>query len=359
MPPRFEKPRSYVKYAHMKNTIIAAMILMSISWGVSQERVKEETKQGWTTEIAIGADVISNLLLNPVTGSGESRIGFGAALGVDTHYNNGKFGWRFDGDAEFGIQKTGSGTLEDYPDEKVPFKKNIDRLRLYTKAALQTSYFSKFYYSSELFFSSQMSPTYEDGYTSDVTKKGAPMSEFLSPAVLQIGFGMEYRPNDYWSVFLSPASFKTNMVLNDNLADDVAINNDGKILGSIYGNPLEVLDDGTIIYNNFKNQFGATFRFMYENAMFHDFLTVNTNLSLFADYLDRVDHIDVNWRNEIGLTIFKGLQLSLLGVLTYDHDIFVQISDPDSPKGVNGVGRRVSYNQQMSLKYSFTLDSKK
>ena len=335
-----------------------AMIVMGMSWGFAQDWHKEQTEQGWSTNIAIGADVISNLLLNPVTGSGENRIGFGAALGIDTQYNNGKFGWSIDADAEFGVQKTGSGKLEEYPDERVPFEKNIDRLRLLTRAALQTSYFSKFYYSSELFFSSQMSPTYEENYISDVTKRGIPLSEFLSPAVLQVALGMEYRPNDYWSVFLSPFSYKNNIVLNDDIADDLAVNNDGNVLGSIHGNPLEVLDDGTIIYNNFKNQFGATFRLIYDNAMFHDRLRVNTNLSFFADYLDQVDHIDVNWRNEIGLVIFKDFQLSLLGILTYDHDILVQITDADSPKGVNGFGRRVSYTQQLSLKYSFTLDPK-
>jgi len=330
-----------------------------MSGGIAQERRADEAKEGWTTELAIGADVISNLLLNPATGSGESRIGFGAALGIDTQYNNGKFGWRFDGDAEFGIQKTGSGRLEEYPDEKVPFEKNVDRLRLFTKAALQTSYFSKFYYTSEAFFRSQMTPTYEENYISDVTKKGSPISEFLSPAVFQVAVGMEYRPNDYWSVFLSPFSFKTDIVLNDEIANDYALDNDGNIIGSIHGNPLELIDNSTIAYDNYKNQFGATFRLLYQNSMFRDRFIVNTNLALFADYLDEVDHIDVNWRNEMSLVILKRFQLSLLGVLTYDHDILVQISDADSPKGVNGFGRRVSYSQQLSLKYTYTFPENK
>jgi len=46
----------------------------------------------------------------------------------------------------------------------------------------------------------------------------------------------------------------------------------------------------------------------------------------------------------------------LLSLLTYDHDILVQITDNNSLDGISGLGRRVSYTQQLLLKYSLILD---
>ena len=311
------------------------------------------TQQGWTTELGVGLDFFSNLLINPVVGGGESRLGFGANFDFNATLHQGRFSWYNFLAVDYSVQKAGNGFLESNPDKKVPFQKNIDNLWFNSRAELRTSYFSKFYYAADLFFSSQLTTTYEDNFLSDVSNTGQAVSKFLSPAITQISLGMTYKPNDLWSIFGSPLSYKNLIILDDQIADDFALNGDGDLLGSIHGNPLEIDENGDIQFENFDNQFGAAVRVTYNNQLSSRF-GVSSNLLLFSNYFKDPDHIDVNFRNQLDLTIVKGLKLSLLSLLTYDHDVLVQITDNSKPGGVDGLGRRVSYSQQLFLKYTFT-----
>ncbi len=337
-------------------SLLICIFLISYQIYSQRSQISETTKQGWTTELNVGLDFVSNLLINPTAGAGQSRFGLGASLGFMTKYNKGKLSWDIDFNTTYGVQKVGTGYLEDNPDKKVPFQKNIDNIWLNSRAAIRTSYFSKFYYTTDLFFSSQLTKTYEDNFLSDIRDRGNPVSKFLSPAILQFALGMDYRPNDYWSLFLSPASLKSIIVLDDEIANDVATDESGTVLGSIHGNPFKINEDGSADFENYDNQFGASIRVVYRNQISKR-LAINTNLVLFSNYEREPDHIDINWRNEINVTIFKGLKLSLFSFLTYDHDVFVQVSDAGKPGGVDGLGRRVSYTQQVLLKYSYTFDT--
>ncbi|MGB5436668.1 MAG: DUF3078 domain-containing protein [Maribacter sp.] len=313
------------------------------------------TQQGWTTELSLGVDFLSNVLINPAVGAGKNRLGFGAAIDIRSIFNRGRFSWDTNFSLDYAIQKAGSGRLSDSLDTAVPFQKNMDNLWLNSNAAYRTSYFSKYYYAADLFFSSQLTKTYEDNFLSDVTQTGHPISKFLSPAIFQFSLGFEHRPNDYWTIFLSPLSYKNIIVLDDQIADDFATDNAGEFLDGIHGNPLEVDENGDVIFQNYDNQLGTALRIVYENRLSNTF-GMSSNLLLFSNYLEKADHIDINFRNQMDLTIVKGLKLSLLSLLTYDHDILVQITDNSRPEGVNGLGRRVSYRQQLLLKYSFVLD---
>lgn len=342
---------------HKKLLVLCFIIQYSIAY--CQDTATQTTaKQGWTTDLNVGLDFLSNLLINPAIGGGESRLGFGASFGLNTVYNNARFSWSNALHVQYAMQKNGNGYLEDQPDKKIPFQKNIDNIWMNSIISQRTSYFSKFYYSADIFFSSQLTETYEDNYLSDVTGRGHPLSKFLSPAVLQFALGMDYRPNDYWSLFASPATHKSIIVMDDQIANDFALSDQGDFLGSIHGNPYEQLEDGRIKFENYDNQLGASIRIRYRNQISKRFFW-NTNVLLFSNYQRDPDHIDVNVRNEIEVTIYKGLRLSLLSLLNYDHDVFVQITDTNQPNGTNGVGRRVSYMQQLVMRYSYTFDQKK
>ena len=76
-----------------------------------------------------------------------------------------------------------------------------------------------------------------------------------------------------------------------------------------------------------------------------------TVLNLYSNYLRNPQNIDVDWTNELGLTLFKGLTLSLLVNAYYDDDVLVQITDLDAPNGVRGLGKRVSITQQLLIGY--------
>ncbi len=379
----------------MKNIkfFTAFLIIFSVYDTFAQQQTEQEKRQeqlegdmrengerGWANEISLGVDAVSNLLINPAVGAGESRLGFTGSAELDLRYREGLFSWNTLLSISHGIQKNGTGLtevvvhdtspneaelmeedLEDTLNVKVPFQKNIDNIWLNSRASLRTSYFSQFYYTADLSFTSQLTPSYEDNYLSDITRAGYSVSKFLAPATLQLATGMEYRPNDFLSFFLTPASVKFMLVLDDNIADDLARDRDDNVLGTIHGNPytdtgmMDMEGNPIYIFKNTDIQFGATFRVTYQNEINKN-IALNSNLLLFSNYLEQPYNIDINWRNEISITIFKDLKFSLLSFLTYDHDIFVQRTDNTRLDGINGFGRNISYTQQFLLKYTLTLD---
>jgi len=60
----------------------------------------------------------------------------------------------------------------------------------------------------------------------------------------------------------------------------------------------------------------------------------------------------VDWNSQLSMTLLKNLQISLIANVFYDDDVRVQITDYDAPGGVAGLGKRVSFTQQLLLKYA-------
>ncbi|MEM9685692.1 MAG: DUF3078 domain-containing protein, partial [Bacteroidota bacterium] len=364
-----------------RQTLTIFLILFLGCYAYAQQKSEEEQRQeqleqairengeipyGWNAEFSLGADVLSNLLINPAVGGGNSRLGISGAADLNLQYKEGLLSWNTQLSINHGIQKNGTGLQELVVSDtiygidemgmetidsiiplydKIPFQKNIDNIWLNSRASLRTSYFSEFYYTADLFFSSQLTRTYDGNYLSDINRTGYPIARFLAPGTLQFSLGMEHRPNDFLSFLLTPASVRFVMVLDDNIADDVARDRDGNVLGTIHGNPYTVVNDTLITFKNTDIQLGASFRMVYENDI-TERIALKSNLGMFTNYLNRPDRIDINWRNELNISIIEGLKFSLLSLLNYDHDIFVQRSDNNSLGGVNGLGRRLSYTQQ-------------
>lgn len=99
---------------------------------------------------------------------------------------------------------------------------------------------------------------------------------------------------------------------------------------------------------------GSLLKFNYEDKYANKKITVASNLALYSNYLKNPQNIDIDWTNELGYTIIKGLQLSMTLNIFYDDDVLVQITDWDAVGGVSGLGKRVSLTQQFLIKYNLT-----
>ena len=58
-------------------------------------------------------------------------------------------------------------------------------------------------------FESQLSKTYQDNLLNPIEVGEQPISDFLSPATINLAPGIGYTPNENLTFFLSPAAFKT------------------------------------------------------------------------------------------------------------------------------------------------------
>lgn len=300
-----------------------------------EEAAEEAPAEGWDIGAGLGLDLAQLLQINPRIGAGQNRIGLGGALTLNANYTKDRLSWDNLGSWQFGVQKLGAGSLPQ--GDNIPFQKTIDELRLNSKLGYKVSQNSKFSYAANFSFLSLLTPAYPGTdqipgpLLSDVDN-GQVQAKFLSPATVTFSVGIDYKPIEGLSIFYSPLGYKAIYVADDAIA---ALN--------VHGN-----EEGK---NSFHN-LGSLLRTTYNDKYANDKIIFTSNLILYSNYLMEPQNIDIDWTNEFGFAILEGLQLSVLANLFYDHDVKVQITDNDAPGGINGVGRRVSFTQQLLLKYT-------
>ena len=354
----------------MKKLLLLVFLLSGLQMAYAQNdgRVKEirsaiakKDTIGWIKGAGLGFDFGQLLQINPAVGAGENRIGLGGVGSFFANYKNGKLAWDNNIDLLFGIQKLGSGYSTLKVSERVPFQKSIDEFRFNSKLGYKTSPKSKFYYSVYASFLSQITPTYTDtslvnpvkgSYLRDISgKEQGPIAKFLSPARISVAPGIDYKPNTKLSIFLSPASAKMIVVGSKDIAAIPARNAKGQPFGGvgIHGTEWNSPTD----FKQFLLQLGATFNAQYVDKFFNDRLNFKSGLTLFSNYLKNPQNVDVDWSTETSVMIWKSIAITLNTRLFYDDDIPVQITDNNAIGGINGLGKKVSFTEQIYIKYNY------
>lgn len=321
-------------------------ICLSLTFVHAQDTPPDTLKR-WDSGASLGFDFVQLFQLNPRQGAGQNRLGLGGATNFFAKYKKDRLAWDNLANWQFGLQRLGSGAIAQGSAEKIPFQKAIDELRLNSKFGYKTSENSKFFYTADASFFSQITPTYNDAglpgnFPMALSDTSVLLSRFFSPATITISAGIDYKPTPKLSFYYSPIGAKFIIVANDEIAAT-----------GIQGNPVTKNASGTIVdFKNVDAQFGSLLRVNYASKFAQDRFAYTSGLLLFSNYLNNPENIDVDWTNELALNIFKGFQIALTVNVFYDHDILVQITDYDAPNGVSGLGKRVSMTQQLLLKYN-------
>lgn len=329
--------------------LLLALALALLAWTPARAQDEEAEPQGWEFGAGLGFDFAQLLQINPKQGAGQNRLGFGGATSFFAKLNQNRTSWESTAAWQFGIQRLGAGIVAQGTDQApIPFQKAIDELRIASKYGYRTSETSKWLFAANGTFVSQIAPTYQGtesypgNFLTDVFETGqTPLSKFLSPATATLSIGMDYQPNENWSFYYSPLGAKWIIVANDDIA----------ALG-VHGNPV-TKEDGTVVaFENVDAQLGSLLRAGYNNTFLDEKITFSSALLLYSNYLRNPQNIDVDWTNQIDLAIVKNLSISVLANIFYDDDVRVQITDYDFPNGVSGLGKRVSFTQQLLIKYA-------
>jgi hypothetical protein len=315
------------------------------------EAAAPKKQEVWKTGAGIGLDFAQLLQVNPRQGAGQNRIGLGSATNIFARYKKNRIAWDNAANWQFGVQRLGAGVIaQALGDKNIPFQKSIDEFRINSKFGYRTSKQSKFFYAANVSFLSQITNTYQGNdafpgnFLTDITGEGRLLSKFFSPATITISVGMDLKPTDQLSFYYSPVGGKFIIVRDNQIAR----------LG-VHGNPVEGEKNEQGVYPEFRNTFtalGSLLRMNYDSAFFDEKLILNSSLTLFSNYIENPQNIDVDWTNELALKISKGFQAALTVNVFYDDDVMVQITDYDEPNGVSGLGKRVSLTQQFLLKYN-------
>ncbi len=332
----------------MKKTLLFVFTLLTLNVVLAQDAKKEEVKEGWKRTAGIGLDFGQLAMINPKLGAGEGRINLGGAATFALNYKKGRIAWDNNLGGIFGVQKLGTGTTLAYGAKSTkPFQKSADELRFSSKYGYGLKKEGKWFVAADLSFLTQSTPTYDGNLLSDRSGKGA-VAEFLSPGIITLALGIDYKPSPKVSFFYAPLSWRGVLVNNNGIAiRPVGTTTVGESFGIAKG-------------KNINQSAGSLLRTVFTDKFLKDKLVVNSNLALFGAY-KAGSGVKMDWANTIGWDIYKGLQLSLGVNAFYDKEIKVQVSDANGPNGikVDAAGKSVleaktSVIQQLLLKYAKT-----
>ena len=333
-------------------------IIFCLSCNLSFAQEQDSIPDNWDITLGLGTDITQLLQVNPKVGAGENRFGVGWVINSIIEYKKDRLAWDNNVKWSFSIQRLGGGFFFN-SEEKIPFQKSIDELRLGSKAGYKFSDDSKLFYAVDFSFLSQMLGTYDGNYLKDIKEpdiENDPISRFLSPGQITFSIGIDYKPSNHFSLFLSPIGYKSILVLDDNIADNIVLNSAGEITGSVHGNPITTDASKKVLvsFDNVQHKMGSLLRASYNNKFLEGKVTFKSGLVMYSNYLTDLKKIDYEWTTETNFVVFKGLHLSLYTTVFYDYDVFSFKTNYDQPGGIDPTPLRnlVSLTEQFVIKYN-------
>ncbi len=195
-------------------------------------------------------------------------------------------------------------------------RKNDDRLDILSKYGIRIDSSNKFFVSGLFNLRTQ----FFDGYTYSGTNATF-SSTFLSPAYVLLSLGVDYRPKDNVSFFLSPLTMRNTFVMNKYL------NAKG-----VYGVPPG---------ENHVTQIGAFGSITFAKQLFKNVL-YKGKLDLFTDYGHNPENVDMYFTNFFNFKINRFLSATYSLDMIYDDDVKLFGKDQNSPalqlKSLIGIG---------------------
>lgn len=262
----------------------------------------------WTKGILTQMGFSQVSLTNWAAG-GSGSIALNSDVNAHANYAKGNMFW--DNRAQFAY-----GFIQSFDDG---YRKSDDRIVLDSKWGYKAV--NKFYFSANFNFRSQFSPGFE--YSADASKK---VSQFLAPAYLSLGLGIDFKPGNGKEFSLNFAPFTGNLVI---VTDS--------LLRAKYGNKPDEAARWAL---------GAQLKATLNKDVFKNCKVMST-LTLFSDYLDKPQNVQVNWDFQITYKLNKYLQTGLRTNLIYDDNILITDKDGHAAP-------RVQFKEVFSVNFAYT-----
>jgi Protein of unknown function (DUF3078) len=264
----------------------------------TKENKKEKIDSGktWKTGGLFNLNLGQGSQSNWAAGGDDFSLSVASYLGFYAFYKKDRYSWDNTLDFNYGLVNTTSlGT-----------RKNDDRIDLLSKLGYGLT--PKLDLTALFNFHSQFSKGYN--YNSDGSKDL--LSNFLAPGYVLLSIGLDYKPVNGLSIFVSPTTSRWTIVSDDSLSAK----------GSYGVTPGKKV----------KNEIGAFASITYI-ADLNKAKTINYNgrLDLFSNYEHNPQNVDVMINNMFTAKLSKVLTASLGLNLVYDDDVKLFGPNHDSP----------------------------
>ncbi len=277
----------------MKRHLLTIVALVSLLQTAQAQIVRVDSLSNWKKKF------VANLNFNQASFSsnwkagGINSIGLNALLNYKANYTKGKSTWDNQIDLLYGfVRNSGQG-----------YRKNVDRIYLDTKYGHKLN--EKWNLFTSLNFLSQFSKgyTYEDDVNG--VEQANLISDIFAPAFITSAWGLEYKPNTYFSVRVSPFAPRLTIVKDPE-----------RFITTVGPEPYGVVPPETTRWE------WLAFQLM---ADFNKDIATNVNLKwrymMFANY-ETLEAKTIDHRLDLMLSVKAGrfVNIGLGGIMLYDFD---------------------------------------
>lgn len=234
---------------------------------------------------------------------GQSAVSLQLVLKGYANYSrhDGKVKWENSSEIRNGYIRPGG--------EKAELQKNDDKFEITSRFGV--SAFKKWYYSAEANFETQ----FFNGYRYPKASNPEPISAFMSPARTFFKIGLDYKPNDNFSLLLSPLTAK-NVYVSDTAKID-------QTKFGIDADEKSMWEPGLNTDIKFKKKITPE-------------ITYETKYKMFINYIQPIGNLDINWENLVVMQLTENINMRLLIHMIYDENVLFPVEDanglPQKPK---------------------------
>lgn len=308
----------------MKILVLLGLTLLSTGILAQDESVKKLQSESSRTIKKDPADTIPKIwrkggifninlsqgsLSNWAAGGDDFSLSLNSYLGLYAFYKKDRHSW--DNTFDFNLGFVNSTSLGS--------RKNDDRLDILSKYGYALT--PKLNLAGLVNFRSQFFKgyTYEDG-------KQTFASNFLSPAYILVSPGLDWKPDAYFSVFVSPVAARWVIVKDDTLS--------AKGLYGVAPGENSAFEFGAFLTANYLRDFSPSIRY-------------KGRLDLFSNYRHNPKNVDLFMTNILAFKISKVFSASWNLDLIYDDDVRIFGKNQQSAalqiKSVIGFGLQLKF----------------
>lgn len=283
-----------------------ACVAIVFAQDADSTEVKKEPK--WTITGITGLNLSQTSLINWSAG-GENTVATNVYFNLATQYKKDKHNWENNLSTELGATYT----------QQQKWVKSVDKLDFASKYGYNIA--PKWRLGALGDFKTQFLKGYKKPTDTHY------ISRLFAPAYLNTAIGFDYKPNDYFSLFLSPITAKMTFVNDDFLSNAGAF--------------------GVEPGKKFRFESGAFLKTAFNKEIFKN-ITLMSKLDLFTAYNKSFGNIDVNWENVIGMKVNEYISATIHTNLIYDDDI-KQLDDNGQIIG----GAKIQFKEMIGVGLSY------
>lgn len=310
----------------------------------------------WSHSLMTNLNFLQSSYANWAKG-GFNNIAMNAYIDGNSNYKKENLSWNNRLQLDYGFL---------YSEDKPIYQKTKDRMLFEStfgyKAAKSLNYSAKFTFLNQFTngytypvpsVPAGTEPTTEQWKEARVLKSG-----FFSPAVINLGFGIDWVPTQWLSINFAPLTGGFTIVATEVLRKGYGMKRK-KEFSDITTYPDQKDSKGFLKngnqYKSSRFEFGAQLT-IDAKIKINDNFEGSTHLILFSDYLNKPQNLRVNWDNRLMWKVAKYFSLNLTTNLIYDETILI-VQNKDKDKYPDG-RQRVQFSEALQFGFTYTFATK-